>query len=124
MSNYLTFVGVAAATVAMPGPDMLVVLRTALTGGTRAGVWAAAGSAVGNTVWGAATVLGATALLAASPGVFTAVKLAGAAYLGWLGAQALVAARRGDAVSAWERRARACQGSRRSAAALRATSPT
>jgi len=99
MSNYLTFVGVAAATVAMPGPDMLVVLRTALTGGTRAGVWAAAGSAVGNTVWGAATVLGATALLAASPGVFTAVKLAGAAYLGWLGAQALVAARRGDAVS-------------------------
>jgi threonine/homoserine/homoserine lactone efflux protein len=41
-------------------------------------------------------VLGATALLTASASAFTALKLAGAVYLAWLGAQALLAARRGD----------------------------
>ena len=96
MTSYLAFVGTAVGAVLMPGPDMLVVVRTALTGGARAGAWAAAGSAVGNLVWGTATVLGATALLTASASAFTAVKLAGAVYLVWLGVQALRAARRGD----------------------------
>ena len=79
MTGYLAFVGTATGAVLMPGPDMLVVLRTALAGGARAGAWAAAGSAVGNLVWGTATVLGATALLTASAFAFTALKLAGAA---------------------------------------------
>lgn len=96
MTSYLAFVGTATGAVLMPGPDLFVVLRTALTGGARAGAWAAAGSAVGNLVWGIATVLGATALLTASASAFTVLKLAGAAYLGWLGVQALIAARRGD----------------------------
>jgi threonine/homoserine/homoserine lactone efflux protein len=96
MTTYLAFLATATVAVLMPGPDMLVVLRTALTGGPRAGAWAAAGSALGNLVWGTATVLGATALLTASASAFTALKLAGAVYLVWLGAQALLAARRGD----------------------------
>ena len=99
MTSYLAFVGVAAGTVLLPGPDMLVVLRVALGGGVQAGAWAALGSASGNLVWGTATVLGATAVVAASPEAFGALKLAGAAYLGWLGAQALLAARRGDPVA-------------------------
>ena len=45
---------------------MLVVLRTALGGGTRTGAWAAVGSATGN-LRGPATVLGVTAVVAASP---------------------------------------------------------
>jgi threonine/homoserine/homoserine lactone efflux protein len=96
MTSYLAFVGVAAGTVLLPGPDMLVVLRTAFGAGTRSGVWAALGSATGNLLWGTATVLGATAVVAASPAVFGALKLAGAAYLAWLGVQSLAAARRGD----------------------------
>jgi threonine/homoserine/homoserine lactone efflux protein len=96
MTSYLAFVGTATGAVLMPGPDMLVVLRTALTRGARAGASAAAGSAVGNLVWGTATVLGATALLTASASAFTTLKLAGALYLVWLGAQALLAARRGE----------------------------
>jgi threonine/homoserine/homoserine lactone efflux protein len=96
MSTYLAFVATATGAVLMPGPDMLVVLRTALTAGARAGAWAAAGSAAGNLLWGAATVLGATALLTMSGAAFSALKLAGAAYLGWLGLQALRAARRGE----------------------------
>jgi threonine/homoserine/homoserine lactone efflux protein len=96
MTTYFAFVGTATGAVLMPGPDMLVVLRTALTGGTRAGAWAAAGSAAGNLVWGTATVLGATALLTASASAFSALKLAGAVYLVWLGVQAMRAARRGE----------------------------
>ena len=96
MTSYLAFVGVAAGTVLLPGPDMLVVLRTALAAGTRSGVWAALGSGTGNLLWGTATVLGVTAVLAASPAAFGALKLGGAAYLAWLAVQALRAARRGD----------------------------
>jgi threonine/homoserine/homoserine lactone efflux protein len=99
MSNYLAFLATATGAVLMPGPDMLVVVRTALTGGARAGAWAAAGSAAGNLLWGAATVLGATALLTMSATAFGTLKLAGAAYLCWLGLQALLAARRGDLVT-------------------------
>jgi threonine/homoserine/homoserine lactone efflux protein len=96
MTSYLAFVGVAAGTVLLPGPDMLVVLRTALGAGTRSGVWAALGSGTGNLLWGTATVLGVTAVLSASPAAFGALKLGGAAYLAWLALQALRAARRGD----------------------------
>jgi len=99
MTNYVAFVGVAAGTVLMPGPDMLVVLRVALGSGARAGAWAAAGSAAGNLLWGAATVAGVTAMLAASPSAFTVLKLGGAAYLAALGVQSLLAARRGELVS-------------------------
>ena len=98
MTSYLAFAGTAAGAVLMPGPDLFVVLRTALTGGVRAGAWVAAGSALGNLVWGTATVLGATALLTASAHAFSALKLAGAAYLAWLGVRALLAARRGELV--------------------------
>jgi threonine/homoserine/homoserine lactone efflux protein len=89
MSQYLSFVAVATMAMLVPGPDTLVVLRTAVGGGARAGVWAAAGSAVGLLAWGAAAVLGLTALLTVSPAAFELVKLAGAGYLACLGVQAL-----------------------------------
>ena len=96
METFLSFVAVAAVAVLMPGPDAFVVMRTALAGGRRAGVWAGAGSAVGNLIWGAASVVGVTGLLAASGAAFSAVKLAGAGYLVYLGVQSLRAARRGE----------------------------
>ena len=76
-----------------------VVLRTSLAEGARAGRLAAAGSAAGNLVWGAASVLGVAALLHASATAFSALKLLGAAYLLVLGVQALRAAARGDALA-------------------------
>jgi threonine/homoserine/homoserine lactone efflux protein len=100
MEPLLSFLAVAAVAVLVPGPDTFVVLRTALTEGPRAGTWAAAGSAAGNLVWGAASVLGVAALLAASGSAFAALKLAGAAYLVVLGVQALLAAARGEALAA------------------------
>jgi len=100
METFLSFVAVAAVAVLMPGPDAFVVMRTALAGGRRAGVWAGAGSAVGNLIWGAASVVGVTGLLAASGAAFSAVKLAGAGYLVYLGVQSLRAARRGETLTA------------------------
>jgi threonine/homoserine/homoserine lactone efflux protein len=96
MEPFFSFLAVAAVAMLVPGPDTFVVLRTALADGPRAGTWAAAGSAAGNLMWGAASVLGVAALLAASGSAFAVLKLAGAAYLIVLGAQALLAAARGE----------------------------
>ncbi len=103
MAPFLSFMAVATVALVIPGPDTFVVLRTALADGPRAGMWAAAGSGLGNLVWGTASVLGVAALLAASAGAFAFVKLAGVGYLVYLGAQALRAAARGDALAALDR---------------------
>jgi threonine/homoserine/homoserine lactone efflux protein len=99
MQTFMSFLAVAAVAAVIPGPDTFVVLRTALADGARAGTWAAAGSAAGNVLWGAASALGIAAVLAASATAFSAVKLAGAAYLVVIGVQALRAARRGDSLA-------------------------
>jgi len=78
MSTFASFLAVAAVAVVVPGPDTFVVMRTSLTEGARAGTWAAAGSAAGNLVWGAASVLGVAALLHTSATAFAALKLPGA----------------------------------------------
>jgi len=95
MHAFLSFLAVGAVALVVPGPDTFVVLRTSLADGARAGTWAAAGSATGNLLWGATSALGVAALLAASATAFATLKLAGAAYLAVLGAQALLAAWRG-----------------------------
>src|SRR5438067_11564377 len=100
MSQYVSFLAVAGLALVVPGPDTIVVLRTALGGGARAGVRAAAGSTAGLLAWGAAAVLGLTALLTVSPAAFEALKLVGAAYLAWLGVQTLRAAPAAAPVSA------------------------
>jgi threonine/homoserine/homoserine lactone efflux protein len=115
MGSFLSFLAVAAVAVAVPGPDTFVVLRTALADGRRAGTWAAAGSAVGNLLWGTASVLGVAAVLAASGSAFAVLKLAGAAYLVVLGVRALLAAARGESLAADEPR----QGALGSRAAFR-----
>jgi len=99
MQAFVSFLAVAAIAAVIPGPDTVVVLRTALADGPRAGTWAAGGSAAGNVLWGAASALGVAAVLAASATAFSAIKLAGAAYLVVIGVQALRAARRGDSLA-------------------------
>ena len=100
MEAFATFLGVAALAMLVPGPDTFVVLRASLSGGVEAGRRAAAGSATGNVVWGAATVAGVAGLLAASATAFSALKFAGALYLALLGMRALMAALRGDPLAA------------------------
>ena len=83
------FLAAAALITLAPGPDNLSVLSLGLSRGRRAGIGFGLGCALGcftHTLW---ATLGVTALIAASDAAFTALKLAGAAYLVWLGIGAL-----------------------------------
>jgi threonine/homoserine/homoserine lactone efflux protein len=95
VTQALTLSGVILLAAMSPGPDFVIVLRSVLTAGRRAGMACGAGIAAGVLVWAAVTSLGVASLLAASAVAFTVVKLVGAAYLVFLGVQALLAARRG-----------------------------
>jgi RhtB (resistance to homoserine/threonine) family protein len=95
VGDVLAFAGVVAVIVVLPGPDMALVLQNGLARGRRAAVETALGINAGLLVWAVAATLGIAALLHASAPAFTALKLAGAAYLVWLGARALRDAWRG-----------------------------
>jgi threonine/homoserine/homoserine lactone efflux protein len=89
------FLTVSAIVIATPGPDTALTIRNTLMGGRRAGIFTALGVSSGQAVWTLATAAGIAALLAASEPAFLAVKIAGSAYLVWLGLQAILAAVRG-----------------------------
>jgi threonine/homoserine/homoserine lactone efflux protein len=86
------FAAVAAVVIVTPGPDTALTIRNTLLGGRRGGVCTAIGVAAGQTGWTLATSAGIAALLVASRPAFTAVRLAGAAYLVYLGLRALYGA--------------------------------
>ena len=98
MTELLAFVGVAIVVIVTPGQDTALTVRNTLAGGRGAGVRTAGGVVAGQAVWALAASAGVTALLVASEPAFLALKLAGAAYLVYLGGQALFAAvrRRSD----------------------------
>jgi RhtB (resistance to homoserine/threonine) family protein len=100
VGDVLPFAGVVAVIVVLPGPDMALVLQNGLARGRRAAVETALGINAGLLVWAVAAALGIAALLHASAPAFTALKLAGAAYLVWLGLRALRDAWRGSAEAA------------------------
>jgi threonine/homoserine/homoserine lactone efflux protein len=68
-----------------PGPSNLYVMARAIAQGTKGGIVAAMGLAVGSMVHVVATVLGLSAIFSHSPTLYTTIKLAGAAYLIYLG---------------------------------------
>jgi threonine/homoserine/homoserine lactone efflux protein len=94
------FLGISILVIVTPGPDTAMTVRNALLGGRGGGVSTALGVAAGQAIWALATSVGITALLVASEPVFELVKFAGAAYLIYLGGQALFAAWRGSVVDA------------------------
>ncbi len=85
----LAFVGVAALLTISPGPDMALVLRNSLTRGRSSVFPTAAGACSGCVVWGAASSVGIAAILDASAQLYDVLRLAGAAYLVFLGARTL-----------------------------------
>ncbi len=76
---------VALGLVLTPGPNMLYLVARALSQGRAAGFAALAGTVLGFLVYLAATVAGISAVFAAVPSLHTVLRLAGAAYLLWLG---------------------------------------
>ncbi len=80
--------------VASPGPDFFLVVRNALRSGFRIGVLTSAGIMIGVAIQLLLCLSGLSLLLVAAPGGMTAISLAGAAYLTWLGWQAIRDSRR------------------------------
>jgi threonine/homoserine/homoserine lactone efflux protein len=87
---FAAFLVAATILTLTPGVDTAMVLRAATVEGRRLAILAALGIGVGCLVWGAAVALGLGALLRASELAYGVVKLAGAAYLVWLGIGLLV----------------------------------
>ena len=90
MRELVAFLGVSALVIVTPGQDTALTIRNTLLGGRAAGVCTAVGVSVGQATWTVCTALGVGALLVASEPAFLALKLAGAAYLIYLGVQALL----------------------------------
>jgi threonine/homoserine/homoserine lactone efflux protein len=91
----VAFLGISALVIVTPGQDTALTIRNSLLGGRRAGVFTALGVSAGQAVWALATSIGIAALIVAFEPAFVALKLAGAAFLIYLGAQALYGALRG-----------------------------
>lgn len=89
MPNFLLFLATSIAITVAPGPDNLQVLARGISQGRAAGLVAALGFAAGITFHTTLAALGVAALLRSSPLAFEAIKLAGAAYLVWIGIKAL-----------------------------------
>lgn len=89
MGELVAFLAVALVVICTPGPDTALTVRNSLLGNRRAGIFTALGVSTGQLVWTLAASIGIAALLVASEPAFQALKLAGAAYLIWLGVQTL-----------------------------------
>jgi len=89
MPNFLLFLAASMAITVAPGPDNLQVLARGISQGRAAGLVAALGFAAGISFHTTLAALGVAALLKSSPIAFEAVKLAGAAYLVWIGIKAI-----------------------------------
>ena len=87
--HYWLFIATAIVLILTPGQDTFFILGRSIASGRPAGIAAALGVSAGTVVHTCAAALGLSALLATSPSAFTAVKLVGAAYVVFLGVQAI-----------------------------------
>jgi threonine/homoserine/homoserine lactone efflux protein len=87
--RFLAWLAVAIFLIITPGPDTALIIRNALRAGARSASLSAVGVGVGSAAWAAASVVGVAALLETSDVAFTVFKLAGAAYLVYLGLRTL-----------------------------------
>ena len=85
LSQYLAFLGVSLVVICTPGQDTALTIRNTLLGARRSGVATAAGVAMGQATWTLATSAGLAVLVMASAPLFLGIRLAGAAYLVYLG---------------------------------------
>lgn len=92
-ATLLAFAGVSLLLAVTPGPDMAVVTKNALAHGRRGVFLTTSGIALALVIWVTATAVGLSALLRASEGVLLALKIAGAAYLAYLGVRTLLESR-------------------------------
>ena len=100
-SVLLSLAAVFAIALVSPGPDVALVVRTAVHQGRRAGLLSALGLACGILIHGILVLTGVALLVSRSPILFDLLQLLGASYLGWLGV---------GAVGSWFRRGQGDRG--------------
>ena len=99
----LAFLAAALLITASPGPDNLMVLGVGMSQGRRHGMAFGLGCALGCLSHTLLAAIGVSALIAASPLAFTALRVAGGLYLVWLGVNALRSRGGGQAQGAADR---------------------
>lgn len=92
-ANFVLFFVAAVAIAVSPGPGIFYVAARTLAGGRREGLASSFGTGLGGLVHVAAGAVGVSALVLASAEAFTLLKIAGAAYLVWLGIKTVREAR-------------------------------
>jgi threonine/homoserine/homoserine lactone efflux protein len=97
--TWLLFIVASLVLIVTPGQDMILVMSRSITRGSAAGVATAAGVSVGLVGHTILATLGLGAVLRTSEWLFIALKLAGAAYLVYLGIQLVHSAKRELAIS-------------------------
>lgn len=83
------YVGLVLVIAIAPGPNVLFVMTQSAWRGPRAGLFAAIGIESANSVYVLCSAAGLAGVIAASGAAFEIIKWAGAAYLVWLGVQAI-----------------------------------
>lgn len=83
--NWILFIVASVAIIMTPGQDLILVMSRSLSHGTIAGVLTAAGVSTGLLAHTALATLGVGTLVQTSEFLFTAMKIAGAGYLLYLG---------------------------------------
>jgi threonine/homoserine/homoserine lactone efflux protein len=89
-ARFGAWLAVSAILIVTPGPDTALVIRNALRSGAGAASATALGVGLGSLAWAIAAVLGVAIILESSVIAFTAFKLAGAAYLLFLGVRSIL----------------------------------
>src|SRR3954467_8686574 len=88
-ATLVSFAGIAVLVSVTPGPATALVVRSAALRGRREAMLTTLGNSTGILVWALASVLGISALVAASEAAFVGLKVVGAIVLVWLGVRAL-----------------------------------
>lgn len=88
-TTLLTFLALSFGLWITPGPNMLYLVSRSLSQGTRAGMISLAGCQLGSLAYAVLGAAGVTVVLLAIPYTFDALRIGGAAYLGWLAWQSL-----------------------------------
>jgi len=92
MALFFAYLAVTAILVLTPGSATAVVVKNTVCGGHRAGLAAALGAALANSTHATLAGLGLWVLVGQWPAALDAIRLAGAAYLAWLGLKSLARA--------------------------------
>ena len=92
-TNFALFLASAVVIALIPGPSIFYVAARTLAAGRNEGLASTLGMSIGGLVHILAGAFGVSALIMASAEAFTLMKLAGAAYLIWLGIKTFCSAR-------------------------------